>query len=315
MERKINFEIRITIIYLVLGVIWILSSDVLVKFFITDLDKFTRLQSFKGILFVLLSSGVIYFIARHYRNQQQEIKKNLVKARKIAEDNEKLKSAFLANLSHEIRTPMNGIVGFVDLLETPDFNKEQHKEYLNYLKISSERMLETISDIIQISQIESNQSHVHITEFDLKKVINKLFGQYLPAAQNKALAFNLNVALPGRSFPMKTDEDKLTSILKNFIKNAIKFSEKGTIELGSFIENSNVVFYVKDNGVGIPEKLQKMIFERFIQGDTNLSRAYEGSGLGLSIAKAYSHQLGGEIKLESEEGKGSTFWFSMPLTA
>ncbi|MFW6290019.1 MAG: sensor histidine kinase [Mariniphaga sp.] len=312
MGTKVNFEIRITLIYLILGVLWILLSDTIVKFLVADLDRYTQLQSFKGIVFVLLSSGVIFFIARHYRSQQQEIKKHLIKARKKAEDSEKLKTAFLANLSHEIRTPMNGILGFVSLLEESDFQRDEHQEYMEYLKVSSERMLDTIGDIIEISQIESNQSQVQMTEFHPGMLIDYLYEQYRPAVEMKGLKFKLNKKLPDNHFLLKTDERKLASILKNFIKNAIKFSEKGTVELGSFLEDRRIVFYVKDHGIGIPQKDQKKIFDRFIQGDTNLTRPYEGSGLGLSIAKAYASLLGGRIQLESEEGKGSTFWFSMP---
>ncbi len=312
MGKKVQFETGITLIYLVLGVIWILLSDIFVKLFVSDLDKLSRVQSFKGIVFVLLSSFVIYLIARYYRSRQQEIKKHLLIAKKKAEDSERLKSAFLANLSHEIRTPMNGILGFVDLLEEPDFDKEQHQDYLDYLKISSERMLETLSDIIEISQIESNQLQVHRTEFDLKKLIDSLYEQHLPAAEKKGLKLKIYAQLPETYFFIKTDESKLKSILKVFLKNAIKFTNKGTVELGCYLENKRIMFYVKDSGIGIPEELQKQIFDRFIRADLTLTSPYEGSGLGLSIAKAYALQLDGEIKLQSEEGKGSTFRFSMP---
>lgn len=315
MGRKINFETRITIIYLILGVSWILITDILVKFLISDLNKISQFQSFKGILFVLVSSGVIYFVALHYSSKQKKIKKRLIKAKKKAENNERLKSAFLANLSHEIRTPMNGILGFVSLLEDPDFHKEEHNSYLKYVKISSERMLETINDIIEISHIESNQTKVQLTEFNLQDILNKLYFSYLPAAEEKGLNLNLDMKLPGAVFLMKTDKDKLNAILKNFIRNAIKFSSLGTIELGAKTENDKVLFYVKDNGIGIPLNIQKKIFDRFVQADSTITRPYEGTGLGLAIAKAYAGLLEGKIGLESEEGKGSTFWFSLPYVA
>ncbi len=312
MDRKINFETRITIVYLILGVLWILLSDILVKFLFSDLDKLSQVQSFKGVFFVIISSGVIYFIARHYRNKQKVIKNHLVKARKKAENNERLKTAFLANLSHEIRTPMNGILGFVSLLEEPDFHKEKHDSYLNYVKISSERMLETINDIIEISHIESNQIEVQIAEISVHEVINKMYVTYLPAAEDKGLNFDVDFDLPGDEISMKTDRSKLESILKNFIRNAIKFSSSGTIVLGVTTKNGELVFYVKDNGIGIPHKMQKKVFDRFVQADTTITRPYEGSGLGLAIANAYTGLLGGKIWVESEEAKGSTFWFSLP---
>ncbi len=312
---KINFETWITIVYLILGILWILVTDILVKFLISDFNKLSQFQSFKGILFVLISSGVIYFVAQHYNSQQKIIKKRLVKAKKKAENNERLKSAFLANLSHEIRTPMNGILGFVSLLEDPDFHKEDHNSYLKYVKISSERMLETINDIIEISHIESNQTKVQVTKFNLQEMIYKLYDSYLPAAEDKGLKFNLDMKLPDAAFLMKTDKNKLKTILKNFIRNAIKFSSSGTIILGVKIGKGEVIFYVKDNGIGIPPNIQKKIFDRFVQADSTITRPYEGTGLGLAIAKAYAGLLGGKIGLESEETKGSTFCFSLPHVA
>ncbi len=312
MERKISFEFRITFTYLILGVLWILLSDILAKYLFTDLNKLSYFQSLKGIVFVLISSGVIFLIARHYNRQQQIINKRLFEARKKAEDSERLKSAFLANLSHEIRTPMNGILGFVSLLEETDFQKDKHVMYLEYVKKSSERMLETINDIIEISQIEANQLKVHISEVNVNETIYYLYDLFFYPAEKKGLKLIQNNTLPELIFRIKTDKNKLHSILKIFLKNAIKFSSSGVIELGSFAENNEVVFYVKDNGIGIPIQIQKVIFERFVQADSTISRPYEGSGLGLAIAKAYAELLGGKIWLESEEGKGSTFWFSIP---
>lgn len=312
MNWKRDFEFRITCIYLILGIIWILTSDFLVKFLAPDINKVSQFQSFKGVVFVLLSACVIYLLARHYRNKQQVIKKRLIKARKKAENNERLKSAFLANLSHEVRTPMNGILGFVSLLEDPDFQKEEHSSYLKYVKMSSERMLMTLNDIIEISHIESNLMEVQITEFNLRELLSQLYELYLPAANDKQLNFELDIQLSDDKLLVSTDRYKLESILKNFVKNALKFSSAGTIVLGAKASKSELEFFVKDNGIGIPSRLQKKIFDRFVQGDSTITRSYEGSGLGLAIAKAYAGLLGGTIGLESEEDKGSTFWLKLP---
>jgi signal transduction histidine kinase len=315
MKRKFNFEIRITLIYLTLGVLWILLSDIFVKLLISDFNKLTQFQSFKGILFVVISSGLIYFLSQYYRRKQQLITKRLIKAKKKAEESEQLKSAFLANLSHEIRTPMNGILGFLSLLEDVNIQKNKHENFLEHIKISSERMLETLHDIIEISQIESNQSKIEVSEFNLIELMRNLYMSFTIPAGEKGLKLELKLELPGNNFLLRTDQNKLNVILKNFLKNAIKFSHQGIIEFGGYLENNRLVFYVKDNGIGIPENFQKIIFDRFTQADTTISRPYEGSGLGLSIAKAYALQLGGKIRLESKEGKGSTFWFSLPYVA
>lgn len=311
MKMKMSFEFRITLTYLFFGVCWIVFSDILLEAVVHDTGKWTRFQSYKGILYVVISTLIIYGLARHYNNRQRTIKKHLRDSMWKAEESDRLKSNFLANMSHEIRTPMNGILGFVRLLEEVDIDQEQHTLYLGFVKKSSNRLLETINDIIEISKIEAGQAVISKSDFNLNESIQFLYGFFQPAIQEKELQFILQNKLPESGIFLSTDKSKLESVLINFIKNAIKFTHNGHIEFGCFRENGALNFYVKDTGIGIAAERQEAIFDRFVQADLTVTKPYEGSGLGLSIAKAYAAMLDGKIWVESEEGKGSTFWFSM----
>jgi signal transduction histidine kinase len=312
-KMKRNFEVRITVSYLFFGICWILLTDILVETFVADSGKWIQFQSSKGILFVILSAGVIYAVSRHYTQKQKLITKRLQLAREKAEENDRLKSAFLANMSHEIRTPMNGILGFINLIEDSKFSGEKHTLYLDLIKKSSQRMLETINDIIEISQIESNQLPLHFSEVNISESIRFLHSFFLPAAEEKGLEFILTNKTEGENLTIHTDKNKLESILGNLIKNALKFTNTGYIELGCLNDVESVLFYVKDSGRGIAKKNQQIIFDRFVQVDSKNTRTYEGSGLGLTIAKAYVEMLNGKIWLESAEGQGSTFWVSIKI--
>ncbi|WP_372950186.1 sensor histidine kinase [Mariniphaga sp.] len=311
MKRKPGFEFRITLTYLLFGVCWIIFTDILLETYVKDSLHWSNLQSVKGIIYVIISSFIIFVLSRSYTRQQRFIKQHLRKSREKAEESDRLKSVFLANMSHEIRTPMNGILGFVRLLEETDVSEENYKNYIGYVKKSSERLLDTINDIIEISKIESKEATLNLTEVDLNETINFLYGFFQPAARKKDLQFKLYNSFSEEKVLIYTDKNKLESVLSNFIKNGIKFTHEGFIEFGCQRKNNSFLFWVKDTGIGIPKDRQEAIFERFIQSDLTVTKPYEGSGLGLSIAKAYAELLGGKVWLESEEGTGSTFWFSL----
>ncbi len=253
------------------------------------------------------------------KNTEQE----LTKAKEHAEESDRLKSAFLANMSHEIRTPMNGILGFAELLKMPGLTGEKQHEYIGIIKKSGERMLNIINDIIDISKIESGQMQVLISEANINEQIDYLYAFFKPEAENKNIQLSCRCGLPTDESIIKTDKEKVFAILTNLVKNAIKYTDSGTIEFGYGLKTEvlasgdevlpNVLqFYVKDTGIGIPGDRQQAIFDRFIQADIADTRAFQGAGLGLSISKAYIEMLGGGIWVESEEGKGSTFYFTIP---
>lgn len=308
---KINFEYRITFLYLVVGISWILFTDAILESMVQDSDILTKIQSMKGGFYVLTTSVFLFILIRRHSKKVHSDREKLIEAKEKAEESDRLKSAFLANMSHEIRTPMNGILGFVSLLEDTTLTKDKYVVYLNFVKKSSQRLLSTINDIIEISKIEANQAVKNLSEFQAKESIEFLYGFFKPEIENEGLDFKFSVSLNDENVIFLTDRNKLESILTNFLKNALKFTKQGFIEFGIEEQDSEFVFYVKDSGPGIPPGKIKMIFERFTQGETEITRPYEGSGLGLAIAKAYAKIIGGEIDVESEVEVGSTFYLKI----
>ena len=243
----------------------------------------------------------------------------LIEALKKATESDRLKSAFLTNMSHEIRTPMNGILGFSSLLKQPDLSSKKQQEYIQIIEKGGARMLNIIDNIVSISKIESGQMEVNIGELNINEQIEFLYTFFKPEVEEKGLQFSSEVSLPSKKAILKTDGQKVYTILANLLKNAIKYTKKGYIEFGYTQNKNTLVFYIKDSGIGIPFNRQEVIFERFIQADIEDKMAYQGAGLGLSISKAYVEMLGGKIWVESEEENlpaskkgGSTFYFTIP---
>ncbi|HCE54912.1 MAG TPA: hypothetical protein DER05_07865 [Lutibacter sp.] len=244
-------------------------------------------------------------------NKIETLAKELLVAKERAEESDRLKSAFLANMSHEIRTPMNGILGFASLLQDPGLTGEKQQKYLKVIEKSGARMLNIINDIVNISKIESGLVNVHIEETNINEQMETSYNFFKPEADVKGLQFSIKNMLPEEEIIIKTDALKIYAILSSLLKNAIKYTDEGTIVYGYDNKGDCLEFYVKDTGIGIPKDRQEAIFERFIQADIYDKMAFQGAGLGLSIAKAYVELLGGKIWVESEEGKGSTFYFTI----
>ena len=274
----------------------------------------------------MASVGVDITRSKLYENQLKEknseielqneeykrINSELQIAKEKAEESDRLKSAFLANMSHEIRTPMNGILGFADLLKEPDLNKDDLHDYVSIINKSGKRMLNIINDIINISKIESGITEMNISESNINEQIEYLYTFFKLENEQKKIGFTFKNSLPGEESIIKTDREKIFAILTNLIKNAIKFTDAGSIEFGYEKKGCYLEFFVKDTGTGIRQEQKNIIFERFRQGSEALTRNYEGAGLGLSISKAYVEMLGGKIWVENNEGKGSIFYFTIP---
>ncbi|MHB1147209.1 MAG: PAS domain-containing hybrid sensor histidine kinase/response regulator [Lutibacter sp.] len=247
---------------------------------------------------------------------KKEIESELITAKDHAEQSDRLKSAFLANMSHEIRTPMNGILGFAELLKEPNLSGEKQQKYIDIIQKSGVRMLNIINDIVDISKIEAGLMQVDIKDSNINEQIGYIYTFFKPEVEAKGLQFLISNKLPEIEANIKTDREKLYAILTNLIKNAIKFTNNGSIEFGYHLIKDNGIgkleFYVKDTGIGISKDKQEVIFERFIQADISNLMVLQGTGLGLSITKAYVEILGGKIWVESEEGVGSTLYFTIP---
>jgi len=216
-------------------------------------------------------------------------------------------------MSHEIRTPMNGILGFTELLKEPGLSDEIQKYYIDIIEKSGMRLLNIINDIIETSKIESGQTNIYISETNIIEQIEDIYTFFKPEVEQKGIQIFLKNSLPANEAIIKTDKEKFYAILTNLVKNAIKFTNTGYIEIGCHIvETQSLQFFVKDTGIGIPPEQMGMVFERFRQADEFLNKKHEGAGLGLSISKAYVEILGGKIWVESEPGIGSTIYFTIP---
>ncbi|MBI9041915.1 PAS domain S-box protein [Lutibacter sp.] len=258
---------------------------------------------------------ITHFIAvKEDITQQKEILSELTIAKEKAEESDRLKSAFLANMSHEIRTPMNGILGFSELLKTPNLSIEKQKKYIEVIEKSGSRMLTTINDIIDISKIESKLVTIYSKEVNITKQVNEIYSFFAPEAAKKGLELFKTHDTKSNDLIITSDPDKIYAIIQNLVKNAIKFTVSGSIDMGYFVDKNILHIYVTDTGIGIPLNRQPYVFDRFVQADIEDKEVYEGSGLGLTISKSYAEMLGGTIHLKSILAQGSTFTFSLPYT-
>lgn len=311
--------------------------------FINSIEKYGRLFNYEiemlsakgetvnALVSAVLSgkviSGMILDITDRKRAEQEILAKNyeietqneeyrklneeLYIAKEMAEESDKLKTAFLQNLSHEIRTPMNGIIGFTQLLKLKRDNPELIDQYLEVIESSGDRLMNLINDLVDISRIETGQTSYDNEEFSINSVLSEIELLFNKQVTEKGLKLFTKM-LPDNLDMAYADKGKVYQIFSNLIKNAIKFTESGSIEFGCSKKLDSFEFFVKDTGIGVEPSKSILIFERFNQADTSISRGYEGAGLGLSISKAFVEGMGGRIWVESKPHEGSTFYFTVP---
>ena len=251
--------------------------------------------------------------------QQKIMEQNLVASKEKAEESDRLKSAFLANMSHEIRTPMNGILGFSQILQESDYPKDQQKKFLGIIHSRTQQLLNIINDILDISKIEANQLTLNFQHFNLHDLMQELYTTYknqLEKDEKTQIQLKKDFSLNYQGSYIESDVQRLRQIMDNLLNNAIKFTDEGIIEFGyNLKDEGTLVFFVKDTGIGIPSDKKDQVFERFRQVDDSSNRAYEGTGLGLTITKSLVELLGGEMWIDSTEGEGSVFYFTLPYKA
>lgn len=237
--------------------------------------------------------------------KQKQAENELRKAKEKAEESDRLKSAFLANMSHEIRTPLNAIVGFSNIIAEID-DEVERQSYLDIIHKNNDLLLQLIDDILDFSKIEAGTMDYHFEEVDIKDICGEIaLADSIKMPSDVDLIFDLD----SPSVIVKTDERRVMQVISNFVNNAIKFTTKGSITIYYEIEGDFIRVCVKDTGIGISAENQRRIFERFIKVDT----FQQGTGLGLTISRTIIEALGGKIGVDSEEGVGSTFWFTLPL--
>ena len=240
-------------------------------------------------------------------DRQKDIERSLIEARNKAEESDRLKSAFLANISHEIRTPLNAIVGFSDVLSMVQ-SEEERTQLVNLIKQNNAQLLRLFDDMVNMSKLDAGDDAVKKEHFDLKTLLVELADRYQPEYDKKGIV--LQTSVQDTDLQLYTDRGRLREILNQYLNNALKFTEKGSVTIGYELRGEHVRLWVRDTGKGIPaEHCNEHLFERFFKVDEFIA----GTGLGLSICRSLAQTLGGTVGVQSKEGAGSLFWVEIAL--
>lgn len=231
-----------------------------------------------------------------------------------AEASDKLKTAFINNISHEIRTPLNGILGFTEMSLSPDTTAEDHELFFSVIKKSSKRLLNTITSYMDISMLVSGTMEISRRPSNIDKLIKEIKSDFAEISSSKSIGFKVSKPDLAEPVIVNTDIEKLRKIITHLLDNAFKFTQKGEISFGYEIKDKDIEFSVSDTGTGIKTEALNVIFDAFMQADVSSTRGYEGSGLGLTIANGMVKLLGGNLRIDTERGKGSTFYFTLPFS-
>lgn len=245
--------------------------------------------------------------------EKQRIMSDLIRAKEKAEESDKLKTAFIQNISHEVRTPLNGIIGFGEFLSEPGTTEEERTTYLNHVRKSSKRLMQTMTDYMDMARIVAGILKVNRKEFSLKKILDQILAETGQEAREKGLALEVSIPEELSNLKLVTDPELFQKSILKLTNNAVKFTEKGSVTISASVDDHTLELAVADTGKGIePGKVEAM-FGMFTQEEMEMTRGYEGSGLGLTIAKGIADLLDGRIRVETEKDKGSIFIFSLPL--
>ncbi|ASB48343.1 PAS domain S-box protein [Alkalitalea saponilacus] len=274
-------------------------------------------QSMAAQASLAIENARLYKESVNYTNQLKQhnvelenLNKEFFIAKEKAEQSDRLKTAFLQNMSHEIRTPMNGILGFSELLRTPGLSDQRKDSYVRYISESTNQLLNIVDDIIDISRLETGDLVLVQDEVDLAEILQKVYNQYRDKTNESV---KLNTFFPeGEEVKFIGDNQRIEKVLQKLVCNAVKFTRDGEIVFGCKNRGDKWVLFVEDTGIGVDEEHKESIFQPFRQADMQVNREFGGNGLGLSIASRIVEQMGSEIILESEPGKGSVFYFALP---
>lgn len=310
---KNNFALKITLIYLIIGFLWILSTDKLVQFLGGTSDLSDSIQTYKGWLFVIATSVFIYLLVRNEMKIRNQIEIDLIKAKSKAVESDQLKSAFLENMSHEIRTPLNGILGFCELLLDDSFNEDDKQIFAKHLTKNGNDLIKLMSDIMDISKIQENQFEISKKRFNLNSLLHVIFLEYRQSdmqAIRSQVVFKLIKGTDNSEIEIYSDPVRLTHIFQNLLNNAFFFTQEGFIHFGYQKTDSGLEFFVEDSGKGIDESNAEQIFKPFFKGKTQ-TIGNKGFGLGLAISKGLVNLLGGDLQFTSIPDQGTRFFFNI----
>lgn len=308
-------ELKISFIYIIVGFIWILASGRITLLITNDIHTINLIETYKGWFFISLTGILIYFLIKKDIKKRNIINKQLKESIAKAEEANQLKSAFLLNISHEIRTPLNAILGFSDLLNKRSLPIEKRNTYNNYIKQRGLDLLQVIDNLIDISKIDADIIEISKKDFFINELIDELFKFYsdlISADPQKNIKLVTHKSIEN-NFKIYTDRQRIKQIFINLLNNAYKFTDDGIIEFGYNLSDQKLTFFVFDSGVGIPSTKADFVFERFVQLGNSLTKKHSGLGIGLSISKKLVEKLNGNIWFESEENKGTKFYFEFPL--
>ena len=314
-ENTINILYAIIIVFILYLIISVFYTQKLIYRPLYLVRKALQKESKAAIAELKRSSGEFSYIGNLFEENNNQ-KQALIKAKIKAEEGDLLKASFLANLSHEIRTPMNAINGFTELILNTDIDKKERIEYLNVIQKNGKNLVSIIDDLIEMSKIDSNQVSPNFSAINLESCIIELYKTLkITIPKTKAIKFKLIKSSVPVEHNIITDEIKLKQVIINLLTNAIKYTDEGFVKFKYEIDEqqSLIHFTIEDSGTGIEEDHQQHVFDRFKRVENDKSIQVGGLGLGLSISKAYIEILGGTIRFESKMGKGSTFYFSIPL--
>ncbi|MBC8004777.1 MAG: HAMP domain-containing histidine kinase [Verrucomicrobia bacterium] len=308
-----GIAVKITLIYFLTGLFWILFSDQLIHSISGSSEVLTNFQSFKGAIYVAFTAFLLYLLISREIKRKNAIQEDLLKAKERAEESDRLKSAFLANMSHEIRTPLNGILGFCELILDDSFGNEDKKIFAKHMSKNGEDFLKLVNDIMDISKIQSNQFVIHKKKFNVDQFLDGIYAEYNQSElriHRKDIDFKLVKGDQKSDSILFSDALKLTHVLQNLLNNSFFFTTEGYVQFGYKKVDSGFQFFVEDTGRGIDDKNKELIFKPFFKGKDPII-GNKGFGLGLAISKGLVRLLGGDLRFDSTPNVGTRFYFTL----
>lgn len=305
--EKIKFEYKIAIVYLIATLLWMSCCDILLKGVVKDISTLYEIKRYKDVIFALTTATLLFVFLQNHLSKLRDTETR-------ATESDRLKNAFLQNISNDIIYPMNAIFNASKQLNIRLHNTIQYNDSLDIITKNTTKLSNIVNEIIDLSLLQSGDIQPNYTRVNLNRLIDEIDKKIRPQIE-KGIHFSYLKGNTNDEFQIITDGIKIKQILMRLINNSIKFTLKGEIQFGYAIKHDNLIFFVKDTGIGIKSETQEKIFYVFHQEDANNFSIKSGIGLGLTICQGYIHVLGGKIWVDSEEGIGSTFYFTLPFKA